>query len=573
MIEYYELAVLLSLASLLGLLANRLRLPPLLGYISAGVLANALNLFSAHSAESFELFSQIGITFLLFILGLELNISELKKIGKLSIIIGLGQIMFTTGFGYLLSLVQGFTPTMSLYLSIGLTFSSTIVIVKLLSLKHEVRSLHGKISIGFLLVQDFAAIFILISLVAFSPSESNGGVLLTIGFLILKIFALILIVWAFSKFFIPWIISKTSHDREVLFLIVISWALLFSTIVSSPIFDFSIEIGALLSGIALSSRKEALQIESWTKSLRDFFLTVFFVLLGFNINIASISTILVPSIVFSLFVLIGNPLIVMFIMGLLGYNKRTSFFTSLTVAQISEFSLLIASLGSQIVGETEGSELISTLTLVGGITMAISSYMIFYKEPIYMALKDYLKIFEFTQNRKRGTYSKEFKDHVIIFGFHRLGQEVLIDIKEKPQNYLIVEQNPTIVSNLKEEGIQVIFGDAIDTEIYPSLGIENAKLIVSTVPEYNANHSILRYVKDENLNIPVILSSENDEDTLELYENEADFVIYPHLQASRRLKKMIDYNKTDRKEKLSNISTREINSLKKRLNLVAPTTS
>ncbi|MBP9759221.1 cation:proton antiporter [Candidatus Dojkabacteria bacterium] len=538
LLDFAYISILLTLASCFGIIANKLKQPPLLGYILAGVLISALNIIPNQDLDKIELFSKIGVVFLLFILGMELEIKELKKLGKVVFITGIGQIIFTTIIGYFLSIIQGFSSISSIFIAISLTFSSTIVIVKILSSKKELSSLHGKIAIGFLLVQDFAAILILIGLSATSAGiASGGGILMSIVGVVIKIFVLILVLYLVSKYVIPWIIEQTGHDREVLFVSMTSWALFFATLVSIPIFGFSIEIGALCAGIALANQKENLQIESWTRPLRDFFLTVFFVMLGLHIHIENISAVLFPSIIFSLFVLIGNPIIVMLLMGFLGYNKRIGFYISLTVAQISEFSLLVAAMGVSL--KFLDTNALTIITIVGGVTMTLSTYMIYYKETLYKLLKKPLSIFEFRGVSQKTTYSKQIKDHIIIFGFHRLGRDIEDLITVNKSRFLIVDHDPLLIRNLSSSGYKVVYGDMFDTDLYDKIRAENSAMIISTVPDFQANLTLLKYLKQIKYTGDIIATAQNDANAIEYYNNGCSYVLYPHLVAGQRLSKVV----------------------------------
>lgn len=534
--DFAYLSTLLTLAACFGIIANKMKLPPLVGYIFAGIMVNILNLFQGYEALSLEVFSKIGIAFLLFIVGMELDLRELKRLGKVIFIIGAGQIILTILIGFLISKAQGFSSASSIFIAIAMTFSSTIVIVKLLSSQKELYSLHGKIAVGFLIIQDFAAILIMIGLGSLNAA-GNGNVLLSIISIFFKVFLLTGILYLISKFVIPWLIKQTGHDREVLFISMTAMALFFGTLAALPIIGFSIEIGALCAGIALSTQKENLQIESWTRPLRDFFLTIFFVMLGLHIHIENINAVLLPTIIFSLFVLVINPLIVMTLMSLLGYNKRVSFFISLTVAQISEFSLLVAAIGVNMHFLDTNS--LTVITLVGGITMTVSSYIMTYKETLYKKLSPYLKIFEFRNKTKNIRLSKNLKNHIIIFGFHRLGEDLSQIISENKDKFLIVDHDPLLLKKLSKEGFKVVYGDMLDTDLYEKLHMEHSSMIISTVPEHNANLTLLKYLNDSQYEGVIISTAQNDHNAIDYYNHGSDYVIYPHLIAGQRLTKVV----------------------------------
>ena len=241
---YAELTLIICLAAFISIVFRFLKQPPILAYILTGVIVGPLALFHIQDAEVMRSLSEIGITLLLFMLGLELRFSELKTVGKVSILTGLGQIIFTTIIGYILAIILGFSMIAAIYIAIALTFSSTIIIVKLLSDKKALNSLYGKISVGFLLVQDFVAILALIFLSGFT----NGDSISVFEFLILILKAVVLFGWVIvlSRKVLPFVINKIARSSETLFLFSIAWAFGIAAVISSPYVGFSIEIGGFL---------------------------------------------------------------------------------------------------------------------------------------------------------------------------------------------------------------------------------------------------------------------------------------------------------------------------------------
>jgi len=259
------------------------------------------------------------------------------------------------------------------YVSVALTFSSTIIIVKLLSDKKEIDSLHGQIAIGFLIVQDMAAILALIGLTTLGASVTENGPAYFVALIIVaKGLGLVGIIALLMKYVIPYLVRRLAHSLELLTLFAVAWAVFLGA--GSELLGFSKEVGAFLAGVSLASTAYRDSIGARLTSLRDFLLLFFFIDLGARLDWSAVGSQLGPSLIFSLFVLIGNPLIVLIIMGLMGYRRRTSFLAGLTVAQISEFSLIVAALGLSIGHIT--TETVGLITLVGVVTIFISTYMI-----------------------------------------------------------------------------------------------------------------------------------------------------------------------------------------------------
>jgi Kef-type K+ transport system membrane component KefB len=561
MTPFAQIALLMALAAILSIVAHRLRQPLILGYIFAGVIIHATGLLGVVDKHQLELFSQIGIVFLLFILGLELDLRELRTLGFTAMATGIGQIVFTSLFGIIIATALGFSFTAAIYVAIALTFSSTIVVVKLLSQKKHLDTLYGKISVSFLLIQDFVAIILLILISASSKSAGSSAIGLELLLLGVKGFGLLFLVFFITEFALPLIIRITGHDREVLFISMIAWALSFAALAATPLIGFSLEIGALLAGIALSASKESLQIESWTKPLRDFFLVVFFVLLGFNLDVSNISDVILPVAVFSLFVLIGNPIIVMLIMRSLGYSSQTGFFAGLTVAQISEFSLLLASVGLA-AGQISTRE-VTILTLVGGITMTGSSLMINYNEQIYTLLKPLLRVFEPVQLRHGETKGRKTRGKVVVFGFRRLaaGLGGLIDNSDK--DFIIIDNDPKVIERAEQFGAETIFGDLTDDDFLRSLKLEQTEIIISTVPDKSANLALLLFARSNDIDVPIVVPAFHDEVALEFYEQGADFVLYPYLFTSQRLANIV--NNSDHRNTMRRFANKERRILEARI--------
>jgi Kef-type K+ transport system membrane component KefB len=343
---YFEITIIIAVAAVLTILFRFIKQPAILAYILTGILLGPLGLLPIRHGEDLELLGQVGITLLLFLLGLELKLRELRSIGKTAIIGGSIQVVFTCIVGMLIGLGLGFSPTISLYLAIGLSFSSTIIIVKLLSDKKDLTSMYGKLAIGILLMQDFFAVMTIILFTGLTPGASASALLPEIAVIGIKVILLFGLVIVLSKYVFPPLVHKISNSSESLFLFSLAWVFVFTAIVTSPLIGFSIEIGGFLAGLALANTLESFQIVARMKALRDFFITLFFVMLGLEMKFSNIELIIFPAIIFSLFVIFGKPLIVMATTGLLGYRKRTSFLTGISLSQISEFSLIIFFIGN-----------------------------------------------------------------------------------------------------------------------------------------------------------------------------------------------------------------------------------
>lgn len=540
---FLEITLIICLAAFFAIVFKWLKQPIILAYILTGIALGPFGFFNLSSKDILQLMAQFGITLLLFMVGLELKLSDLRSVGRISLLTGIGQIVFTSLIGFFICLALGFPFIASMYVSIALTFSSTIIIVKLLSDKRDLHSLYGKISVGFLLVQDFFAILLLIFLAGFN--NLNGEALSALSFMGTLAKGAILFggIIYLSKTLLPKMVDMVAHSPEALFLFSLAWAFGLASFVSSPLIGFSVEIGGFLAGLSLANSTENLQIASKIRSLRDFFITIFFVILGMNLTFSNISAILGPAIVLSLFVLIGNPIIVMVIMGLLGYRKRTSFLAGLTVAQISEFSLIIIFLGNKLNHLTE--EIVTLITVVGIITFTLSTYMIVNGNKLYLILAPVLSIFERKHGKKdeilhSAKELSEVKDHVVLVGGDQMGESLINTLEAMNKDIVVIDFDPAVVNKLEFKNVHRLFGDISDTEIKELAKIHSAHLIVSTIPDVEDNLILIKEVKNFKSKAIIIVTALDSKDAKILYAENADYVVLPHLAGGRQLARLLE---------------------------------
>ncbi len=527
----FELATVILVAACLSMLARFFRQPLILAYLATGILIGSFSFFNIINLDIFYIFSDLGIMFLLFLIGLEMNITSIKLSGKTSLIVGLGQIIFTFGIGFFIATLFNFNYLQAAYIAIALTFSSTIIIVKLLSEKNDLNSLYGRISIGFLLVQDFIAIIILLVLAGIELG--NGIVWADILFTILKGIALFIFMFWIGRVILPKIFDKIARSQELLFLMTLAWVFLLVSFMHK--IGFSIEIGGFLAGIALANSSENFQIASRIKPLRDFFILLFFVVLGSSIIFTSFNGLTTPIIVFSLFVLIGNPLIVLAIMGIMGYRKKTSFLAGVTVAQISEFSLILVALGLKLGHINEG--VVVLVTAVGVITITLSTYMITYANHIFNFISPVLSIFERKKTKEYHAPVKKFKKPVVLIGYHRTGQSMAKKMDKK--DFLVIDIDPDIIQMLDEQGIDNLLGDISDEEIFEKANIASALLVVSTNPNLEDNLTLISRIKSLKNKPKVIVRAQNNRESKALYEAGAYYVLLPETVSGHYLRKIV----------------------------------
>lgn len=518
----FSLSIIIVIAAILTVFARAIRQPPIISYLVAGIIVGplVLNLIgpSSTSSDIIRVFSHIGVAFLLFIVGLSLDLRVLKEVGKVSSFAGIAEIIITGGIGLAIALGLGFESTAALYIGAALAFSSTVVVVKILSDKKEIDTLHGRIALGILIVEDFVAAIALMAIPIINRGDSLLIVAKEIGIVIGLIAALFLV----SAFVIGRFMNYLARNQEVLFLFGIAWALILASLFQY--LGFSIEIGALVAGMTLASSKYTLELGGKIKPLRDFFVILFFVFFGSQLAGAITVPLIINALILSAFIIIGKPIVVMTILRLFGYKKRTNFLAGSSLAQISEFSLILVLLGFSLGHLSQ--EVMSLAVLVAVITIGVSSYSIYYSQNIFNRLSSLLNIFE--GKKEPDNKKKEESYEIILFGYHRIGYKVLRAIRKLNKPFVVIDYNPKVVLALGKEGINTIYGDASDKYFLSEVPLEKAKLIISTIPEEASNLAIQERLSEIGSKAPFIATAEQPRAALDLYNQGIDYVIIPH---------------------------------------------
>ncbi len=499
-------AAILAVAGVVAFLAHRARQPLIIAFILVGVVVGPSALGWITDAEPLELFAEIGIAILLFLVGLKLDVALIRSIGAVALMTGLGQVVFTSAVGFGIALLFGLDPVAALYVAVALTFSSTIIIVKLLSDKRELDELHGRIALGFLIVQDIVVIVAMIALTTFA-----GGAEAPIGDQVLRLVlsagGLFLGLFVAMRWVLPWLLTLLASSQELLIVWSVAWAVTLAAL--TDVLGFSIEIGAFLAGFAVASTRYREAIAASLSGLRDFLLLFFFIVLGAQLDFAAIGEQIPAAIALSLFVLIGNPLIVLIIMGAMGYPARVGFLAGLAVAQISEFSLILIALGRDL-GQV-GDDMVGLVTLVGLITIAGSTYMILYSKQLYAWLAPALRVFERRHPRPEPEFEPERVD-AIVYGHGRFGRQLVRELVQAGHSVLVVEWDPYARTEFDDtaDRVTLVFGDANSPEFPEVLPVRTARWIISTLPDADTNLVLADALRRHGATCPIAVTVHND---------------------------------------------------------------
>jgi len=527
---FQEVAVILVVAAVIGAIAIWLRQPLIVAFIAVGILVGPVGFGIVTSTEEIDLLAELGIALLLFVVGLKLDVRLIKTVGPVALATGLGQVVFTSVFGFLLAMVLGLEPVTALFVAVALTFSSTIIIVKLLSDKRELEDLHGRIAVGFLIVQDIAVVLAMIALTAFGSGEAANDVPGEILLIFAKGFALLGGVALLMRFVLTPVFNRLAHSPELMVLAALALGIGMAAI--ADVLGFSKEVGAFLGGVALASTPYREAIGARLVPLRDFLLLFFFIALGSGMDLGDLGNQVGTAVILSLFVLIGNPLIVMVIMGAMGYRKRVGFLAGLTVSQISEFSLILGALGVSYGVITDQD--LALITAIGLMTISASTYAILNSKWLYERLEPWLGIFE--RDRKAFAGDHLLNDskgvNAIVFGLGRYGRRIAAELERRGLNVMGVDFDPNAVADWGQQGHSSAYGDLEDSELVHELPLAEADLIVSSVPDRDANLAMLHAVGQIGFDGTIAVTTHREDEMERLRERGADVVLCPFAVAA-----------------------------------------
>lgn len=539
---FQELTLIILVVSVVSIFIHYIKQPLIIGYIISGIIAGHYFLNIISEGSGIELFSKLGIIILLFTIGLNLDPNTMEEVGRDSILGGLLQVFFTSIFGFLLSFyILNFSLLTSIFVSLALSLSSTIIVLKILSDKGQTDKLHGKISVGILLLQDILSAVILVALSVFNKNSYvavPGGEVTVIATFVIKIIILLLIYLLLRNFVLRKSVTFFASSQETLLLFGLCTAFIMAYIFYG--FGFSLEIGALFAGVALASSNFAKEISSRLKPIQDFFIALFFVFLGAGLIVENPTHILLPVIVFTLFVIIVKLIVTFLVLNLFGHRTRTSFYVAVSLTQVSEFSLIMLALVA-----AEGyidKNIVSIITIVAMISISVSAYMMVYVEEFYSYTRNIFKKLEIRKNNFK-IVKDEAKDlDAVIFGFDRIGHEFVDVFKKLNYKYLVIDINPTYIERAIESGATAIYGDAEDLGFLEENNILSSKMMVSTIPNFKTNLFLVENYKKRNKEGVIISIAHDEAKSKALYEAGANYVIMPyHLGAYHAGKMLMEF--------------------------------
>ena len=532
------IGICVAFAALIALLGHRLRQPVILAYLVTGVLVGPVTHIVGDPA-AISTISEIGLILLLFIIGLEIDLKKIVSAGLPVILTGLLQVPLCIALGlaffYALGYRAGGGDYSLLYLAACLSMSSTMIVVKLLYDKVELDTLPGRITLGVLVLQDIWAV----AMLAVQPNLGSPDVV-PLAASVLKGVLLILFAFSSSRYLLPRLFRSVAKVPELVVISALAWC--FFLVWGATVAGLSREMGALIAGVSLSTFPYNLDVIAKVTSIRDFFVTLFFVGLGMQIPVPGAHLVYV-ALAASIFLVLSR-LVVVPILYSLRLGQRASILPAVNLSQVSEFSIVIASLG--LARGQVPSGVVTVVILVFAITSVTSTYLIGENHRVQEAVARVL--------RRLGVrdldheHSAEQLEHVgkevVFLGFYRDASSILHELeiraRRQPQSLvdevLVVDLNPTVMAGLARRGVACVYGDIASPDTLLHAHIAGARLVVSTIADDvlrgTSNLRLLRHVRAVAPEAAVILASAHIDQALELYEAGADWVFISRLHGA-----------------------------------------
>ena len=546
----YDFGILFLVIVVISFLAKLLKQPIILGYVTAGLLFSYLIAEGSASRNQIIIISELGITFLLFLMGLEFDFKSLKYLGKDIFIATIMQSLIFFGIAGGTSILFGFSLVESAYVGILFMFSSTLLVAKWLNDKKESSTLYGKIVLGILIVQDLFAIVALSIL-----GVVQEGPLWKIFLTPLTGILLLLLVFVFARYILNRLLKVAIKYPELFFIFSLGVCFLFVEI--APLLGYSTTIGAFLGGVTLANTFYKNDIHSRLKPLIVFFNMLFFVGLGFQIKLGldlRIALLIASLCILSLFV---KPFVIYLTLKIRGYDLKTSFLAGLSLAQESEFGMIIVLggiSGGLITGWVGTVAVISILA-----TMIASSYFIKYDKHIFLLIEKRLRkidrLFPVKEVEMEGLRFRE--QNIIFFGYYDIGRDLFAKLSGMGKKILVIESDPANIEILKKEGIPHVYHSISSPDFFEHIDLTKTELVVSSLIDINDNKVIIKEAKESNPKSTVIVTAKNLKESLELYNNNADYVIYPSYINEQRVSVLLEDYTTD----INKVITQKINDI------------
>lgn len=538
----HEIGTCVVAATALAYVAKLTRQPLLLAYLGAGVLIGPIGLKWIHDQHTIERLAELGLAFLLFIVGLEIDVKKLLDSGKVASVTTVVQVAGAGLLGWGAARLLGYEGLPAAYLGVAIAFSSTMIVVKLLADRFELDTGPGHITLGILLVQDVLAIVVLAVQPELGGGGGGGSPLMTIAFSAVRGLALLFGALAVSRWVLPPIFRFVAKVPEVLLLSAISWC--FVVCYAALKADFSVAMGALIAGVSMSTFPYSIDVVAKLQSLRDFFVTLFFVSLGMLITMPTAATI-VATLVLSAVCIVSRFVTIWPTVRALGYDNRTGILSSIHLAQVSEFALIIAILGVSEKYKHIDRDIVSIIVLSLVVTSTLSTYMIqFSHKLVKLVLR---KSSGTALEDKQAKDTRRYKRHgskVALVGCFRVGSSLVHELRAAGVDFTVIDFSPTVHAGLERLGVTCNYGDISNLDVLQHAGVAEAEVLIASISDDFLrginNRKLLDLLRRVNPTAKIIVSSDRIAGARELYTAGADYVHVPRLLGAQHIRQVVE---------------------------------
>ncbi|MHC3437020.1 cation:proton antiporter domain-containing protein [Natrialbaceae archaeon A-gly3] len=508
-----DFALLVVATTVLSYAARLTKQPTIVAYVLTGVVVGPIGLGVVDEDQLIEIISELGLGFLLFLLGIEMRFSAIREIARPVGAIAVGQAILQAIASTAVALLLGFTLFQSLMIALATTFGATPIIVKVLGDKDDLKTLYGKVDVGVLIFQDIYLVMAL-AILAVGTVDDAAEVAASIGRVLLLMGAIGVAAYLASRYLLPTLLHASAENKSTLFTVGIAWAFLF--IFAAESLELSIEIGAFLAGLALAQLPYSTELKERMRPATNFFIAVFFASIALQMEVDQLLAYWQEAIVASVLLLAINSVIVFSLFYSQRFDVETSFLGTISMLQVSEFSLVLGALAVDQGFIEEG--ILGFLSLMALITMPISTYYVLYNRQLYRYVRPYLEALEREDTIEASPV--EYDDHAVIVGYSRLTSELADVLEGYVEVIVFVEDRAEHVEELTESDHGFVFGNARHGDVRAEANLSGAEVLVSVAQRGDVT---LRMVEDaEGL---TIVTATTEEEATALLESGADYVV------------------------------------------------
>ena len=519
-----DFAIIIVAAAVVGLLAKQTGQPTIIAYILTGLLLGPAVFGVITPGELTETMAELGLGFLLFLLGIKMRLDDVKDILRPIINIAVLQTILQTALAFAVAWFLGFTLIETIIIALATVFGATPIIVKILTDKDEITAMPGKIDVGVLIVQDIYLVFVL-ALLGAGQLDSPTEIGVTIVTITVLISLIGIIAFASSRYLLPRLFRRIADNKDIFFLVAIAWAFLF--ILISEELNLSLEVGAFLAGMSIAQLPYSTELEDRVGPITDFFILVFFVAIGLQLEAADLFAYWMEAIIASVVLMVGNFWIMFYLIDREGFSVETSFLGSLNMIQVSEFSLVVG--GIAITAGFIDEPILGYLSLMALMTMSISVYIINYNHQIYDRVQPFFSRWE--SEEKVDAELPEYNDHAVVIGYDEITKNVLPILDREFDQLVVVDRKAAHREELERKGYDTVFGDFRHTEVRKAAGLKRASFVLSSTMQPEVNKALLSELSSKTT---VFVEANWIDDARELYKLGAHYVIMStHLTAER----------------------------------------